>query len=1348
MSNLKGKYLNKPIEVYFTGPEYKRSVFHKTIIQPTKPGHYDFSMVLDDSLELDTYYKLEFTKPKSSGWKVYSDFKIELEDYDLDEIDFKVNLDKNEFAFGDSVVFEISALLANYQPVKDASLSVRIRPDWAFSLMEDLYQDSIVLPKELLKTNLSITSGKLSWRVPDSIWLPMNVNYKIDFELTNANGEFHKEHFNIRYDQHQGQKNKGIQVKLDEHQIVIEQDEGFETGEPILLGLDWMGTFPPDKKTKQFIDYDLAQEPFKEINLPYRFPINGQLLNVRVKQGQVLIQKEMYDFDHGIQILGSRTLDSIHIEIKNPRKLELTYTLEKEHRILKGGKGPIDGPILQKKDASKDFYRLTINYFWAGREESSTETFTYHRKALFPSINLPNQAAPGDTIQVQVLVKDAKLRPKANIDVSAAAINRQFQDLDISNPPNIRHRNMQFNKKRIRDYEGRLRAINPNLYKPGWQLYQHLGLDNEMEYRMLYSKEAIHLEYFPLDIDSAHQQYAQIAPYVVKDHKFRSIVTASINRKPVYFIDLDLKHPYSFLSQDSLIDLEIRRYNEKIVVKAIPLKKGHKCLVSIDLDRLEEQASDLKDQMYRIKMPDTLTNLEKEVLLNYLFITIGNRPSNHLLHHKDRVFFLPSKHRKDIQLAALVEPAARLSYENPGLFTNSFRFEGGFAYDVRRNQLRMFSYRLPDNRRYRPGEKVRLGFKEQALQANRLIESSNFYDDLLAYQKTGEGEASYVIIMPEDQIQNCLFQGYIHEATGLSNWYNWQKSNRYENLPAGEVKHYIFFKDTTFVEIKLNLFTDSLVVYQVHTGLPRQQDLNFDKAKKWIEWFQSPAYQLGDQNQGPFLPDDSLTYINPIWDGRVIGKVFDSEGWPLYPAQIILGTQNGPTTIGTITDVDGNFQFENLLPGIYTFTASYIGFENQTREVVVGSSRVSSNDLLFELKEGLTLAGDMVISASRSLDKIQYAPSSISVLENGEALTDTMGGLLDPVRLNHNNPVGFPYKHEDHFLTGDYYHFMVQAPEGYREAKDLDLDEYEIDKILRDSISLALFGDPDTKAIVFLRSKPLIGEYSESFLRTNFKDNAYFKPNLRTDQNGEVNFEVVLPDNITAWEHVILGMNAKGQAFYTKARTNVVQSLISQFRGPRFLIEGDSVVLKGKSLNTTRDAIPANWRFQLKDSTLLSGTMQLGPIQTNDLIYSPSNLDSLRFSYWTNSNIGHDAEQRVIPVLPRGMERHLGEVVVLNSSEPEEFDPIFDSAGILLKVRDSYLDVLLDEVEYLKAYPHGCNEQNASRLIALLLDREIQQQLGQPFTGEQAIKKLIKKLEQGKNAKGTWGWFPNNPQLD
>ena len=72
----------------------------------------------------------------------------------------------------------------------------------------------------------------------------------------------------------------------------------------------------------------------------------------------------------------------------------------------------------------------------------------------------------------------------------------------------------------------------------------------------------------------------------------------------------------------------------------------------------------------------------------------------------------------------------------------------------------------------------------------------------------------------------------------------------------------------------------------------------------------------------------------------------------------------------------------------------------------------------------------------------------------------------------------------------------------------------------------------------------------------------------------------------------------------------------------------------------------------------------------------------------------------------------------------------------------------MEEINYLKNYAYGCNEQNASKIRALLAEKSIKKALDLPFENEKTLKTIISKLEKTQNNDGSWGWWNQGDQTE
>lgn len=127
-----------------------------------------------------------------------------------------------------------------------------------------------------------------------------------------------------------------------------------------------------------------------------------------------------------------------------------------------------------------------------------------------------------------------------------------------------------------------------------------------------------------------------------------------------------------------------------------------------------------------------------------------------------------------------------------------------------------------------------------------------------------------------------------------------------------------------------------------------------------------------------------LMYFNVVAQTTVsmFGKVEDAKtGEPLIGVNIRLeGTEKGSTT-----DIDGTYEIPDILPGSYSITASYLGYQTNTRSNVIIQSK-GSDDINFAMQEGGLDLQTVVVTASPFQTKLT-TPLSLQTLSPEEIKT-------------------------------------------------------------------------------------------------------------------------------------------------------------------------------------------------------------------------------------------------------------------------------------------------------------------------------------------------------------------------
>jgi iron complex outermembrane receptor protein len=124
----------------------------------------------------------------------------------------------------------------------------------------------------------------------------------------------------------------------------------------------------------------------------------------------------------------------------------------------------------------------------------------------------------------------------------------------------------------------------------------------------------------------------------------------------------------------------------------------------------------------------------------------------------------------------------------------------------------------------------------------------------------------------------------------------------------------------------------------------------------------------------------------------ISGKITDEDQLPLPGANIIIEGTN----VGVSSDFEGNFTLNSSVELPFKIIISSVGFGSQTIEVTESDQEIN---ILLEAGQNLD---EIIISASRRPEKIQEAPSSVSVISS--RVIENSANVVDPVRNLVNIP--------------------------------------------------------------------------------------------------------------------------------------------------------------------------------------------------------------------------------------------------------------------------------------------------------------------------------------------------------
>lgn len=460
--------------------------------------------------------------------------------------------------------------------------------------------------------------------------------------------------------------------------------------------------------------------------------------------------------------------------------------------------------------------------------------------------------------------------------------------------------------------------------------------------------------------------------------------------------------------------------------------------------------------------------------------------------------------------------------------------------------------------------------------------------------------------------------------------------------------------------------------------------------------------------------------------GNIVrGTVRDSEGFPVIGATVMIeGTTNG-----TITDLDGNFELSSA-SGCSNLTISYIGYQPSTLRYRPGHKyNITLNEDSQMLQE--------VVTIGYGVQKRTHLTGSVSAINVESSLAGKVPGIMIRGYASGNDtpPLilvnGLPYD---------------------GNINSIDPSQIVSMNILKDASATAIYGSRAANGVVMIETSALHASKNEekgeeiplmessNYMRRNFHDDAFWQPQLRTNENGEARFQVTYPDDITSWNAHFIAVGNKKQTDKKQMTIRSFKALTVRLSTPQFAIWGDSLNAVGRIANHYGDSISVTRTIEAdkqQDDKLriLTSHVDNIPVQANEG-------DSLTIAYSLRMENGYfDGEQRSLPILEQGMLQTYGEFKVINDSATHLFPVNPELGPVTVHIEASSLDLFLREIEKVDLYPYMCNEQMASKIKVLLSKKRIATLFNREFKEDDKIKSLINQLTKNRNTDGFWGWW-------
>ncbi|MFK7770633.1 MAG: alpha-2-macroglobulin family protein [Saprospiraceae bacterium] len=1311
-TNHKGKPFKRKLQLNLVDQDdYHKRSLHKIELSPTTPGAYLYEFVLNDSLSLDKYYHLNFSylKRKKKNIKVRSHY-FYYEDYQLDEVDYFFSSKQDEYSKGEPIILFAEGKDKNGWTIPYGRVDLTATR----GEVDNFYKNEISIPDTLWKhTQVLDSRGETQILFPFDILPKVKMDINVEAKFSNSNGELQTENIEFIYDD------------LDE-KIIAKIEDGFVVAEYFLNGKS------VEKEVELWKDNDEQIDQESIVKLPYKARINPfysyYSFDTDKAEAEIDFDENIYgnnssEKNAGINLLGNRTADSIFTTIINPHRIPINYQIRTKNNILTEGvtEEKIWNYQLRKTGGAPFF--VYYQYVWGGESYEKEASYFNVSKLLTIETDQPSNVQPGEQIQVKVTVKDQKEKPRKNVNLAAGAINGQFEILENILEPAITQKKPRnprtYNSFNLVHAKSISKVLN---LSPKWN--RDLQLSKYLFYRLRYPKDGFHMEFDSITVDTFYQDIPQFSPYLVKDGKDVPIYLIYCNRQLVYYYGVNDLPPYSFVGQEGMNQIVIRGRDFIYTVDSVLLKPGHKLELSIDVNNFAKSSF---SKNIKIQPANPELSRQEKVLLRRKILHLRNynsKQKNYVWQGTWNIHQLPENSRYNIAIGPFLQMPIQF-LERDG-WNNQFEFEPGYTHVILKGRERLYQNDLfPLKKKIVLPKKIAPQYPGAIIYSPKQIEVKSPLIEKLggfkhSYSSSRDKGGTYQFnLKKNDETDFIKFAIVLLENDTTFTVYN-NYTNKIHNLEPKDYSLIIFSTNGNYIKKEFTIQRDTFLYQDLsdETIIIDSSQILFNKI--------FTAYLVKYQKENGRAPSPQQTIIpryDYLGDIGIHGKISDKDtGEDMIAANIVI-SQNGTFISGETTDIDGNYSIK-LPYGTYDVEISYTGYPTQKITGIVVTNIYTKVDVQLSVGVGNIMEEIVVTGYKIPLIRADdFGSGSILPSRNIRGMAAQSAGISSydsdaiSIKSSRSN-------------STDYY------IDGIRVRGNL-LPESENNIMERSGGIDAKYGDVRGGIINF----------DPNNLRSDFSDYAYFQPNLITDQNGEAYFNVTFPDNITAWKTYVVGMDNKLRAGTIISEVRAFKKITAQLALPRFLVKGDKTNIIGKSINYTLDSFQVTTAFKIGDEILKTNESKLkNALIEKAEITTPENSDSLTLSYLLRSENYGDGEERSIPIFPKGVKQTNGAFTVLDRTKSwkTSFSP--EWGEVTLRIEDNILNSLLEDVKYLRNYPYGCNEQTASRLIALLLEKDIKKYLGEEFDGEKEIIKTIRRLKKTQNENGSWGWWKNGKQ--
>ena len=348
-----------------------------------------------------------------------------------------------------------------------------------------------------------------------------------------------------------------------------------------------------------------------------------------------------------------------------------------------------------------------------------------------------------------------------------------------------------------------------------------------------------------------------------------------------------------------------------------------------------------------------------------------------------------------------------------------------------------------------------------------------------------------------------------------------------------------------------------------------------------------------------------------------------------------------------------------------------------------------------------------------------WSSSNSFQISNGYFYSHNWNSQTNYISKSYRNLNWFGYTYT--FVSPVYYKRMRV----YSQAPQLDDGIMRSENVPTSPIPSSKKGNREKK-----EEKEDIPEINQN-IRSDFRETAFFYPDLKTDENGNILLSFKLPDSLTTWK--VLGFaHTKDLEFgFTKNELIAEKKLMVVPNAPRFFREGDTLEFSAKLKNLSKESLWGKTELELFDPKTMKNISskffpgdkkkqseyetsfeikEEGSTTVSWVLRIPQGISSVLYRINASSGKYSDGEEMILPILTNRMlvTETLPLSIIGKKTETFTFSKLLNSEKsetlkhhrLTLEYTSNPIWLALSSLPYLTEYPYECMEQTFSRYYA------------------------------------------------